>query len=188
MPKNGAEKVKTTLFLSEEDRETVRRSGKTVEHFFGELMSLYRLLTMDRWSEGVFYHGYIRVCFLRAENLNFLIENLKIEDLRSVGRKVGEKTFPVAKHYLGWDSRDPKNRQRFVQAFNMVLGWGRLQSGDHMIVVEKPIINKPEFLMGYLEAVLNLDLEWVEAYPDRQVFLIKDEKTKGTPQANHPST
>ena len=173
MPKNGAEKVKTTLFLSEEDRETVRRSGKTVEHFFGELMRLYRLLTMDRWSEGSFYHGYIRVCFLRAETLNYLLENSKFEDLRSVGREHGEKMLLAFKYAFDWEVADPKNRERLTQTFNMRIGWGQVRLNKHTVVVENPIFSKPDFLMGYLEALLNLDLELAEAYNDRHVFLIK---------------
>jgi hypothetical protein len=44
------------------------------------------------------------------------------------------------------------------------------------IVVENPLFNKPEFLMGYLEVLFGLSLELVEAFSDRNVFQIKNEK------------
>jgi hypothetical protein len=133
---------------------------------------------MDKWSEGSFYRDHMRVCCVRAETINFLIENLKFEDLRSVAKNLAEQALVSSKIVFDWELTSPENREKVIKMFNLRSGWGKVRLVNSSIVVENPLLNKPEFLMGYLEGLLGLDLELIEAYPDRNVFQIKNKETE----------
>jgi len=175
MTEKSNEKVKTTLFISKEDRKIIESTGKTLEKFFEELMKFYKTHTLDRWKPGTFFQGYLRVCIIRADTLTDLISNLKTENLRQFGRKEGKKELVYLKTsgLIKLDKPEiQSSEEELAELFNQHVGYGKIELLSDSILVENPILtgNLQDYLWGYLEGLLSTELELIESYADRQIY------------------
>jgi hypothetical protein len=163
------EKVRTSLLISKEKREKIRGTGLSLEEYFNAIQEKYEHFNMDKWDEGSFWIGHFRICLLRAETLNFLLDHLEEESLRTIGRSVGEKLRSTMK--MGFDLKlDSGTSLEIVEYFNTFSGWGHLSVENESIIVTTPIFNKSNFLQGYIEGLFNLELTLLESHPDRFIF------------------
>ena len=164
-------KVKATLYISEDKREAIRSSGLSLEEYFNRIYDTHQRFGMDRWDEGVFKAEYFRVCLLRAETLNSITDRFKDEEIYEVGKEIGEKFRYTWKNSLKhhFTSADRPERQ-MVNFLNRFTGWGNFTFEGDTIIITQPVFNKPYFLQGYLEGLLNCKQTLVESLPDRLVF------------------
>ena len=164
-------KIKATLFISEDKREKIRRSGLSLEEYFNRLYETHERFDMDRWTEGHFWIKYFRFCFLRSETLNRILDHFDDETLMKLGREVGENLQKNLKYSLR-EAVDDTPQEEILEHLSMIKGWGNFILDDGAIIVLTPVFTKPSFIQGYLEGVLNLELILVESHPDRMVFNI----------------
>lgn len=165
-------KVKSTLYIAEEKREKIRRSGLSMEEYINRLFEMYERLSMDKWRDGYFCIEYFRVCLLRAETLNVILDHFGDEDLYKVGRKVGEQlhlTITTVKHRINLDD---EYKVKMIGYLNQFSGWGHFTLDDETIIITMPFFTKPFFVQGYIEGLLNAKLTIIESYPDRMTFKI----------------
>mgnify|MGYP001109532066 CR=1 FL=1 len=170
-----AKKVKATLYIPEDVREKIRRTGLSLEEYFNRLYDKYEKLSLDKWRDGVFtIQGYFRVSLIRAETLNLILDKFEDEELVDLGRELGKKLRLSIqanfKHYF--DSEDNFELE-MMNHLNNYSGWGYFTLEKDTIVITMPIFTKPHLLQGYLEGLLNLTLTPVESYPDRITFKTK---------------
>ena len=163
-----AKKIKATLFISEDKREKIRRSGLSMEEYFNRLYEMHERLNMDRWVNGCFWIKYLRVCFLRAETLNLILDHLDDETLLKIGREAGKNHQNSLKY--GIDPLDDESPERMLEHLSAASGWGDFILDNGAIIILTPVFTKPFFLRGYLEGALNLKLTLIESHPDRMIF------------------
>lgn len=168
-------KIKATLFISEDKREKIRRSGLSLEEYFNRLYDMCERFTMDRWTNGCFWIDYYRVCFIRSETVNFLLDDFDDENLLRKGRKVGENIKRSFKYGYNLEPLDEESQRKIIDNLCVRTGWGTFTLENRAIIIENPIINKPFFLQGYLEGFLDLELKLIESHPDRIAFEILEE-------------
>ena len=168
-------RVKATLYISEDKREEIRRSGMTLEEYFNKLYYTYKMYSMDKWGEGDIWIGNYRVCLLRAETLNLLLDEYEEKELLDMGRSTGEESRAIMKYYRNLEPVDRDSRLKMNENLNDFSGWGNFKMNNNTILIAKPIFTKPYFLQGYLESLLNLKLKLIESYPDRIAFKIEPE-------------
>lgn len=166
-----AKRVKATLYISEDKREKIRRSGLSLEAYFNRLWEKHDRFCMDRWREGGFWIKDFRVCLIRAEAINFILDNLEEDSLGKIGREAGEKLRSTME--VGYDFRlDDESKSKMVEYLNEFSGWGNFTLRKDAIIIKTPVFNKPHFIKGYLEGLFNLSLTLIESYPDRMAFKI----------------
>lgn len=167
-----AKKIKATLFISDDKRDKIRHSGLTLEEYFKRLFEIHERFTTDRWTEGCFWIKSFRVCFLRSETLNMLLERFDDDTLLRIGREAGEKLQNSLKYGFDLEPVDDESREKIFEHFGAVSGWGKFILDDWAIIILTPVFTRPFFIQGYLEGALNLELMLVESQPDRMVFNI----------------
>ena len=165
-------KIKSTLFISEDKREKIRRSGLTLEEYFKRLYEIHDRFDMDRWADGCFWLKYDRVCFLRSETLNMILDRFDDKTLMRIGREAGRNLQKSLKYGFDVEPVDDESRGKILEVFGAVTGWGNFILDNEAIIILTPVFTKPFFIQGYLEGALNLELMLVESHPDRMVFNI----------------
>lgn len=90
-------KVKATLYIQEDKREKIRKSGMSLEEYFNKIFDTYEKFRLDTWRDGCFMMEYFRVCLLRAETLNSLLDNIEGEKQYEIGRELSEKLLTILK-------------------------------------------------------------------------------------------
>ena len=165
-------KVKSTLFISEDKRKKIRDSGLTMEEYFNRLYETYERFSMDKWEEGSFWIGLFRVCMLRVETLNLILNQLEDEDLLKIGRSAGDMRNSIMKYNSNLEPVNEESRRKILESLNFFCGWGNHNMKKDTIIITMPIFTKPCFIQGYLESLLNLKLTLIESHPDRMAFKI----------------
>ena len=163
-------KIKATLFILEDKREKIRRSGLTLEEYFNRLYDMFERFTMDRWTDGCFWIKYFRVCFISSETLNSILDHFDDETLLEIGREVGEEIQLGFKYGFNIEPVDYTSKREMVERFSAFTGWGNFTLEDEVIIIQNPIFKKPFFLQGYLEGSLNLKLKLIESQPEQMTF------------------
>ena len=165
-------KIKATLFISEDNRDKIRRSGLSLEKYFNRLYEMHERFDMDRWVEGHFWIRYFRVCFLMSETLNMILEHFDDEALMKLGREAGMDLQKGFKYGFDLEPVDDESREEILEFLSSIIGWGKFILENKAIIILDPLFTKPFFVQGYLEGALNLKLSLAESYPDRIVFKI----------------
>ena len=166
-----SKKIKATLFISDDKREEIRRTGLSLEDYFNRIYDTYKRFSMDKWEEGAFWIGLLRVCLLRVETLNLILDQFEDEDLLEVGRSAGHMRNSIMKYKSNLQPVDEESRRKILESINYC-GWGNHNMKNNTIIITMPIFTKPYFIQGYLESLLNLKLTLIEAHPDRISFKI----------------
>ena len=165
-------KIKATLFISEDKREKIRRSGLSLEEYFNRIYETHERFDMDRWTAGCFWMKYDRVCLLRSETLNRILDHFDDETLIKLGREVGEKLQKSLKYSFKLEAIDDEAQEKILEHLNAVTGWGNFILENRSIFILTPVFTNPFFIQGYIEGILNLELKLVESHPDRVTFNI----------------
>ena len=167
------DKVKASLYISKDTRERIRRSGLSLEEYFNRLYEMHERFSMDKWRDGYFYIEYFRVCLLRAETLNLILDHFDDNGLYKTGRKVGEELrFTIENGFKHYITSDDEIKVKLIDYFNQFSGWGQFTLENNLIIITMPLFTRPQFLQGYIEGIFNLQLSIIESHPNRIVFKI----------------
>ena len=126
---------------------------------------------MDRWDNGSFWIEFFRVCFLRAETLNFILDYFEDESLLNIGREIGEKLHSTMENSVNFPI-NCDTKQQMIGYLNKFSGWGWFSLENNAIIITMPIFTKPHLIQGYLEGLFHLNLTLLESHPDRMAFKI----------------
>jgi len=160
-----------------EHRALIRKSGKTKQKFFEDLLALYERHQMYLWRDGHIYHNHSRVVFARTDFLNEMCDALP--DPYSIGRKVGESTRITYLTVRNMDTRKPGDRARLFQMDTEIVGLGIIcEPSTGTIIIQSPALKNEPFLRGYFEGTLSVRLRTLQATSDRVVFQIENDTSK----------
>jgi hypothetical protein len=106
------------------------------------------------------------------ELINILIQYTPQEKWREIGRKMGEAAKVSMEATLGIQTAD---REKWQEVFKRlrVQGFGDLYLRDKYILVKTPFINETDIWAGFLEGLLNIELDVKTSSPPL-VFEIKE--------------
>lgn len=95
---------------------------------------------------------------MNIEFANILIQYVPLEKRREAGRRMGEAARVSMEATLGIQT---VNRERWQDVFKRlrVQGFGDFFLKDKYLLVKAPFINEPEICAGFLENLLDLELD-----------------------------
>jgi hypothetical protein len=164
----------TSVELEEEDVEYVEklmREGRvrSLKEFVELCVKFGRQYTLDRWRNGLFDVGPVRIVFMPKKTMDLVIERVAEEDHEDVGREMGEviRSFSMFQYKVN----PSENWDRALEIMSN-FGWGQFSAtGKDQIQVVSPAL--PSTLMkSYIETVLDVKLEAVQMKIDVQVFRV----------------
>ena len=170
---------RTTIILEKEEREFIDsliREGKEpgIKPLISKMLDVYRSMMIYDWRfpGGEYYIGISRIAFINLELINILIQYTPEEKWREIGRKMGEAAKISMEATLGIQTA---NREKWQEVFKRlrVQGFGDLYMRDKYILIKTPFINETDIWAGFLEGLLNIELD-VKASAPPLVFEIKE--------------
>ena len=176
--KNEASAKRTTIILEKEEREFIDsliREGKEpgIKPLISKMLDVYRSMMIYDWRfPGEYYCGISRIAFINLELINILIHYTPEEKWREIGRKMGEAAKISMEATLGIQTA---NREKWQEVFKRlrVQGFGDLYLRDKYILIKTPFINETDIWAGFLEDLLNIELDVKTSSPPL-VFEIKE--------------
>jgi len=169
----------TSVELDEDDVEYVDKlmqdgRVRSLKEFVEVCVKFGRLYTMDRWEQGLFHIGPMRVVITPQKILAILIERLQEEEYEDVGRDVGEiiKSFAMFQSQIdttkNWDEA-----LRLMSDF----GLGQFSRVERdSLQVTSPTL--PHSVMrSCMETILDTKLETVQMKIDVHFFKILKTQT-----------
>jgi hypothetical protein len=176
--KKGESAKRTTIILEKEEREFIDsliREGKEpgIKPLISKMLDVYRSMMIYDWRfPGEYYCGISRIAFLNVELINILIQQIPKEKYREIGRSMGEAIKVSMEATIGIQT---SNREKWQDVFKRlrVQGFGDFYLKDKYLLIKTPIINEPDILAGFLEGVLDVDLN-VKTPAQPFVFEIKE--------------
>jgi hypothetical protein len=182
--KEGEPAKRTTIILDKEEREFIDsliREGKEpgIKPLISKMLDVYRSMTIYDWRfPGEYYCGISRVSFVNVELINILIQNAPKEKYRQIGRNMGEALRVSVETTLGIKAAD---REKWPDVFKRlrVQGLGDFYLRDKYILIKTPFVNEAQIWAGFLENLLNVELD-VKTTSPPLVFEIKEEKSTKT--------
>jgi len=169
---------KSTVFLSPEQRRVIEKSGKSIQQFYSDLTDMFASHDMDKWRRGHLYHREARMVFMRADNMNQLLQLLP--NSYDAGKRLGEKTREI--NLVMWDREgiEPTDRDVMLSFMSNVSGWGVFTHlKPDRIVLESPALRDEAFVRGFLEGAMAKKLRTVHVDHDRMVFqVVSDQRRK----------
>jgi hypothetical protein len=182
--KEGESAKRTTIILDKEDREFIDsliREGKEpgIKPLISKMLDVYRSMTIYDWRfPGEYYCGISRVAFVNVELINILIQNAPKEKYRQIGKNMGEALRVSIETTLGIEAAD---REKWPDVFKRlrVQGLGDFYLRDKYILIKTPFVNEAQIWAGFLENLLNVELDAKTTSPPL-VFEIKEEKSTKT--------
>jgi hypothetical protein len=183
MKKDEESTKRTTIILEKEEREfidTLIREGKEpgIKPLISKMLDVYRSMMIYDWRfPGEYYCGISRIAFVNVELINTLIQHIPEEKRREIGRKMGETTKVSMEATLGIQTT---NREKWQEIFKRlrVQGFGDFYLKDKYILIKTPFINEPDVWAGFLEGLLNIELD-VKTSAAPFVFEIKEKIDSG---------
>ncbi len=171
VPTMESDHIRTTVVLSEKDRQLIRASGKTMTDFFGELLLLYKDLSVNTWTDGSYVIGMDRFCLMNQRNLQRILSSCRTSDKKELGSAIGtgfRESLVMEESRISMDE--------LVERFNKMLRWGRIcsQNTHRRIVLRDPIVPDVDFNKSFLEHYFGVSLEVADPNTYRQVFEVKD--------------
>jgi len=181
--KNDETAKRTTIILEKEEREFIDsliREGKEpgIKPLISKMLDVYRSMMIYDWRfPGEYYCGISRIAFINLELINILIKYIPEEKWREMGRKMGDAAKVSMEATLGIQT---SNRDKWQEVFKRlrVQGFGDFYLKDKYILIKTPFINETEIWAGFLEGLLDIELN-VKTTTPPFVFEIK-EKSEST--------
>ncbi len=139
-----------------------------------ELINRFETFNLDRWREGVFPGPDGRVAVLRSETFNMIVDCLG-DRAHSVGAACGRNTL---KQISLANRKDKSSRHRVlsmekrVREFNIRSGWGALALLGGAVELRNSVLKNYDFIRGYLEGLLSLNLKMIACGETRVVFRV----------------
>ena len=170
---------RTTIILEKEEREFVDsliREGKEpgIKPLISKMLDVYRSMMIYDWRfpGGEYYIGISRIAFINLEFINIFIQYIPEEKWREIGRKMGEAAKVSMEATLGIQT---VNREKWQEVFKRlrVQGFGDFYMRDKYILIKTPFINETDIWAGFLEGLLNIELDVKTSSPPL-VFEIKE--------------
>ena len=177
--KNEGSAKRTTIILEKEEREFIDsliREGKEpgIKPLISKMLDVYRSMMIYDWRfpGGEYYIGISRIAFINLEFINILIQYTPEEKWREIGRKMGEAAKVSMEATLGIQT---VNREKWQEVFKRlrVQGFGDFYMRDKYILIKTPFINETDIWAGFLEDLLNIELDVKTSSPPL-VFEIKE--------------
>ena len=176
--KNETSAKRTTIILEKDERafiDSLIKEGKEpgIKPLISKMLDVYRSMMIYDWRfPGEYYCGISRVAFVNAELVSILIGNVPTEKWRDVGKKMGEATRVSIETAIGIQT---KKREKWPDVFKRlrVQGFGDFYLKDRYLLIKTPFINEPEIWAGFLEGLLDIELD-VKAASPPMVFEIKE--------------
>jgi hypothetical protein len=165
MAKEPKESVKrTTIILDDEERkyiDSLIKEGREpgIKPLISKMLDIYRSMSVYDWRyPGEYYVGVSRVAFVNVELLNTLLQYIPSNKWREVGQKMGEAARLSMEATLNLETTD---RGKWDDVFKRlrVQGFGDFYPRDRYLIVKAPFINNAEVLCGFIERLLNIELE-----------------------------
>lgn len=165
MINKGDEATKrTTIILEKEEREfidTLIREGKEpgIKPLISKMLDVYRSMMVYDWRfPGEYYCGISRIAFVNVELINTFMQFVPKEKYREIGRKMGDALKVSIETTLGVQAA---NRDKWQDVFKRlrVQGFGDLYLKDKYLLIKNPFISDPELWAGFLETLLDIELE-----------------------------
>ena len=179
-PKEPKESVKrTTIILDEDERkyiDSLIKEGREpgIKPLISKMLDIYRSMSIYDWRyPGEYYVGVSRVAFVNVEFINTLLQYVPQNKLREVGQKMGEAARISMEATL---SLETTKRERWEDVFKRlrVQGFGDFYLKDKYFLVKAPFISNAETLCGFIEKLLEVQLE-VRTSMAPYVFAVVDE-------------
>lgn len=178
LKKDKGSPKRTTIILEEEEREFIDsliREGKEpgIKHLISKMLDVYRSMMVYDWRfPGEYYCGISRIAFINVELINILIQQIPEEKWRQIGRKMGEAGKVSIEATLGIKT---EHRGKWQEVFKRlrVQGFGDFYLKDKYILIKAPSISHSEIWAGFLEGLLETELD-VKASTPPLVFEVKD--------------
>ena len=170
MKKNETSAKRTTIILEKDEREYIDsliREGKEpgIKPLISKMLDVYRSMMIYDWRfPGEYYSGISRIAFVNAELLNILINNVPMEKWREIGKKMGEAARVSIETAIGIQTT---NREKWPDVFKRlrVQGFGDFYLKDKYFLIKTPFISECEIWAGFLEGLLDLELDVKTASP-----------------------
>lgn len=150
-----------------------RSSGNT-DVALTELVQRFKTFNLERWNEGVFPGPDGRVVVLRAETFNMIVDGLG-ERAYSVGVMCGRnaaRRISLASRKIAMTKPKLLSLEKRIYEFNVRSGWGILSSEKGAVELRTPVLKNLEFMRGYVEGLLSLNLRPVMADEEKVVFRV----------------
>jgi hypothetical protein len=182
VPKESKESVKrTTIILDDDERkyiDSLIREGREpgIKPLISKMLDIYRSMSVYDWRfPGEYYVGVSRVAFVNVEFINTLLQYVPQDKWREVGQKMGEAARISMEATLGLETT---KREKWDDVFKRlrVQGFGDFYPKDKYFLIKAPFINNAEVLGGFLENLLNVQLE-VRTYSAPFVFAVMEAET-----------
>lgn len=164
-PKESKESVRrTTIILDEDERkyiDSLIREGREpgIKPLISKMLDIYRSMSIYDWRyPGEYYVGVSRVAFVNVEFINTLLQYVPQDKFREVGQKMGEAARISMEATIGLETT---NREKWDDVFKRlrVQGFGDFYLRDKYFLVKAPFISNAETLCGFLEKLLDVQLE-----------------------------
>jgi len=178
MKKNDETAKRTTIILEKEEREFIDsliREGKEpgIKPLISKMLDVYRSMTIYDWRfPGEYYCGISRIAFVNVELINILIQSVPREKWREIGKNMGAATKVSIETTTDVQAT---NREKWADVFKRlrVQGFGDFYLKDKYLLIKTPFINEPEIWAGFLEGLLNVELD-IKTFAQPFVFEIKE--------------
>lgn len=161
----------------------LHRSSGSSEQGLAELIQRFKIFNLERWSDGIFPGPDGRVAVLRAETFNMIVGGLG-DKAYSTGLMCGRNTARM----LSLGSRKRRSTktklpslEKRVYEFNIRSGWGVLSHTGGAVELRSPVLRNLEFVRGYLEGLLSLNLRPVMENEQKVVFRVVRPRTHDAP-------
>lgn len=178
MKKNGSSAKRTTIILEKDERDFVDsliREGKEpgIKPLISKMLDVYRSMMIYDWRfPGEYYCGISRVAFVNAELLSILINNIPQNKWRNIGKRMGEATKVSIETAIGIKTADHAKWPDIFKRLR-VQGFGDFYLKDKYFLIKTPFINESEIWAGFIEGLLNVEVE-VKTTSPPLVFECKD--------------
>ncbi len=163
--KNKKDTVRrTTIILEEDERQYIDKliqDGKEagIKQLISKMLDVYRSMMIYDWKyPGEYYAGISRIAFINIEFINTLLQYVPPEQHYEVGRKAGEAAKISMEATL---NLDPTDKEKWPEVFKRlrIQGLGDFYQKDKYIIIKAPYINNTEVQRGYLEILLDANLQ-----------------------------
>ncbi len=179
-PKEPKESVKrTTIILNDDERkyiDSLIKEGREpgIKPLISKMLDIYRSMSIYDWRyPGEYYVGVSRVAFVNVEFINTLLQYVPQDKLREIGHKMGEAARISMEATLGLETTKRERREDVLKRLR-VQGFGDFYIKDKYFLVKAPFISNAEMLCGFLERLLDVQLD-VRTSTAPFVFAVVDE-------------